>query len=57
MFSGFKANFMSLEKGIFLRVDTAKKIVRNETVLDFINKLYAKYNNKDRDEKRSILKG
>lgn len=29
MFSGFKANFMWLEKGIFLRVDTAKKIVRN----------------------------
>lgn len=29
MFSGFKANFMCLEKGIFLRVDTAKKIVRN----------------------------
>lgn len=29
MFSGFKANFMTLEKGIFLRVDSAKKIVRN----------------------------
>lgn len=29
MFSGFKANFMQLEKGVFLRVDTAKKIVRN----------------------------
>lgn len=29
MFGGFKANFMMLEKGIFLRVDSAKKIVRN----------------------------
>lgn len=29
MFSGYKANFMWLEKGIYLRVDTAKKIVRN----------------------------
>jgi hypothetical protein len=56
MFSGFKANFMSLERGIFLRVDTAKKIVRNETVLDYINKIYSKNNNKDRDEKRNILK-
>lgn len=49
MFSGFKANFMSLEKGIFLRVNTAKKIVRNESVLDFINSTYAKYSNKERD--------
>lgn len=57
MYSGFKANFMNLEKGIFLRVDTAKKIVRNETVLDFINSVYAKNKHKQRDEKRNILKG
>jgi hypothetical protein len=56
MFSGFKANFMSLEKGIFLRVDTAKKIVRNESVLDYINSIYARNSSKDRDEKRVILK-
>lgn len=29
MFTGVKANFMKLEKGIFLRVDSARKIVRN----------------------------
>lgn len=29
MFSGYKSNFVQLEKGIFLRVDAAKKIVRN----------------------------
>ncbi len=46
MFSGFKANFMQLEKGIFLRVDTAKKIVRNETVLQFIDETYR--NNSDK---------
>lgn len=40
MYSGYKANFMQLEKGIYLRVDTAKKIVRNQTVLQFINQLY-----------------
>jgi hypothetical protein len=56
MFSGFKANFMSLERGIFLRVDTAKKIVRNESVLDYINAVYARNSTKDRDEKRVILK-
>lgn len=46
MFSGFKANFMQLEKGIYLRVDSAKKIVRNQTVLDYINDLYSKNKNK-----------
>lgn len=29
MYNGFKSNFVSLEKGYFLRVDAAKKIVRN----------------------------
>lgn len=56
MFSGFKANFMWLQKGIYLRVDSAKKIVRNQTVLDFINEVYQKNKNKDRDEKRIALK-
>jgi hypothetical protein len=37
MYSGFKANFAFLQKGIFLRVDSAKKIVRNQTVLQFID--------------------
>lgn len=56
MFSGVKANFMILERGIYLRVDSAKKIVRNETVLDFINNFYSTHKDKDRDEKRLILK-
>ncbi len=43
MYSGFKANFVFLEKGIFLRVDSAKKIVRNQTVLEFINETYRKH--------------
>ena len=37
MFSGYKANFMELERGIYLRIDTAKKIVRNQSVLQAIN--------------------
>lgn len=40
MFSGYRANFMFLETGIFLRVDTAKKIVRSQTVLQFIDETY-----------------
>jgi hypothetical protein len=33
MYNGFKSNFVELERGIYLRVDAAKKIVRNQTVL------------------------
>lgn len=29
MYSGYKANFVQLEKGILLRIDPAKKIVRS----------------------------
>ena len=46
MFSGYKVNFMELERGIYLRVDTAKKIVRNQTVLQFINETYKLHNDK-----------
>lgn len=52
MFSGYKANFMQLEKGIYLRVDTAKKIVRNQTVLQFIDEIYRHNTDKSREEKR-----
>lgn len=56
MYSGFKANFCSLEKGIFLRVDSARKIVRDQTVLDFIDELYKKNEGKDREDKRNIVR-
>ncbi len=47
---------MWLEKGIYLRVDSAKKIVRNQTVLDFVNEVYARNRTKERDQKRLALK-
>lgn len=37
MYSGYKANFMELDQGIFLRIDLARKIVRNQSVLQAIN--------------------
>lgn len=40
MFSGYRANFMLLENGFYLRVDTAKKIVRSQTVLQYIDETY-----------------
>ena len=40
-----------------MRVDAAKKIVRNDTVLDFINSFYAKHQDKSKEEKRALLRG
>jgi hypothetical protein len=49
MFSGFKSNFVLLEKGVFLRVDSANKIVRNQTVLQAIDEMYKIHSDKERD--------
>ena len=56
MYSGFKSNFVELEGGIYLRVDAAKKIVRNQTVLDYIDGVYAMHKDKEKEERRLILK-
>ena len=56
LFSGFRSNFTTLESGTFLRVDTAKKIVRTETVLQTINGIYKLHGDKERDEKRELVK-
>ena len=41
MFSGYRSNFVLLENGYYLRVDSAKKIVRNQSVLDVVDQIYA----------------
>ena len=55
MFSGYRSNFVELENGIYLRVDSAKKIVRNQTVLEIIDEIYRHHQDKDRQERRNIL--
>ena len=55
MYSGYRSNFVLLENGYYLRVDSAKKIVRNESVLDIIDKLYKIHADKDKEERRNIL--
>lgn len=55
MFSGYKSNFVLLENGYSLRVDSVKKIVRNQTVLDYINEIWKMNQDKERLEKRNIL--
>ena len=56
MYKGFSAAFQELEEGIFLRVDTARKIVRKDTVLECINTLYQVHSGKDKEEKRNEVK-
>lgn len=56
MYDGYKANFVKLNAGYFLRVDSVKKIVRNETVLVEIDKIYKNHQNQDRDERRMTVK-
>lgn len=55
MFSGYKSNFVHLENGYYLRVDSAKKIVRNQSVLDVVDSLYKIHQDKDREERRNLL--
>ena len=57
MFSGYKANFVKLEKDLFLRVEAVKKIVRNDTVLNFIDTIYGKHRgSKQKEEIQAIVK-
>lgn len=55
MFSGYRSNFVLLENGFYLRVDSAKKIVRTQTVLNEIDQLYRQHQDKSREEKRNLL--
>ena len=56
MYNGYKSNFVSLEKGVFLRIDPAKKIVRNQTVLQFIDDFYLSHKESSKEEKRNLIK-
>ena len=56
MFKGVSLGFQECEKGLFLRVDTACKIVRKDTVLDVIKEFYKVYSWKDKEDKRNELK-
>ena len=56
LFNGFKASFTLQNSNLFLRVDSLTKIIQNRKVLDVINELYFIHSNKDREEKRQLLK-
>ena len=56
MYNGYKANFVLLEKGYFLRIDPAKKIVRNDTCMNIIDKIYSGNKDKGKEEKRQLVR-
>lgn len=56
MYDGYKANFVKLNAGYFLRVDSVKKIVRNETVLQAIDNIYKRHQSQDKEERRMTVK-
>lgn len=42
MLKGYQTSFLEVECGHVLRVDNARKIIRSDTVLNFIDALYKK---------------
>ena len=52
---GYSSNFSLLEAGLFLRIDVAVKVVRNETALQIINRIYSMYPNHSKSEKRRMV--
>ena len=56
IYSGFETSFINYEKNFFLRLDISNKIVRTDTILDYINQLYNVNDGKSKEEKRRIVK-
>jgi hypothetical protein len=52
VYKGYSSNFTLLEGGLFLRMDPAVKIVRSETALDVINRIYTLNSSLSKQEKR-----
>lgn len=55
MYHGYTANFCRLSSGLYLKIDAASKIVRKETVLDFIDSIYEKNTHLLKEEKRQLV--
>lgn len=56
VFSGYYASFNLFADGLFLKIDTCSKMIRNDNVLETINKIYQISSNSTKEEKRSIIK-
>ena len=55
IYRGYTTNFSLLEAGLFLSIDTATKVIRNETVFDVINRIYSDNPTMIKSEKRRLV--
>ena len=55
LYHGYTANFCKLSTGLFLKIDAVCKIVRKETVLDFIASTYDRHAGMEKEDKRRIV--
>ncbi len=56
LFNGFATSINYLENGIYLRVDSATRIVQNKTALAEIDSIMQTNQSKSKDEKRQLIK-
>ncbi len=56
IFHGYLTSFNHYESGFFLKIDVSHKIIRTETVLNYVDELYNKYQDISKDEKRKRVK-
>ena len=52
MYKGYVSSFNETEKGVYFRIDTARKIVRKDTVMNEIDRIYKKCQEMSKDQKR-----
>ena len=55
IFKGYSSNFTLLESGLYMRIDPAVKIVRGDTVLEYIHSLYKLNSSLSKEEKRKAV--
>ena len=48
MYPGYQASFNRLQGGVYLKVDSANKIVNSKNVLQVIDDIYKRYHSEDK---------
>ena len=56
IFHGYLTSFNHYESGFYLKIDVSHKIIRTETVLNYIDDVYSKNSHLPKDEKRQKVK-
>ena len=55
IYDGYTTNFCKLETGLFLKIDTLTKLVVKQSVLQYINDIYQRNIDKDKNLRRQIV--